>query len=156
MNEEIVKAYEQLKKEYRLPDFEKINSEFQISSLENKDFLLRDIMGKITEQIEFMNSILAPIIQPDANILNDLHECRGFNDDEKKQIFELYSRLMVIHKLSLELALVNDDKEIANFINDTFKIWYELKQSVVKNIKKIRKIWENGISDIKEDLGYLG
>ena len=62
-----------------------------------------------------------------------------FNDDEKKQIFELYSRLMVIHKLSLELALVNDDKEIANFINDTFKIWYELKQSVVKNIKKIRE-----------------
>lgn len=155
MNDEIVKSYEQLRKRHNLPLFNEINSEFEISTLENADFLLRGIKDKITEKIEFITNILHPILQPDINSFNDLHECRIFTDEDKKSIFELYGKLMSLHSTSLELSLVNDDKLLVTFINEVYKKWPELKESAIKFIKKIRETWEKEI-DIEEELGYLG
>lgn len=155
MKDDIAKEYEQLRKRYALPEFNQINSEFEICTLENTEFLLRSIRYKITEKIEYITSILHPILQPDTNSFNDLHEYRIFTDEDKKSIFELYRRLMSLHRTSLELSLINDDKQLVIFINDIYIKWPELKLSAIKFIKKIRESWEKDI-DIKEELGYLG
>jgi len=96
MKEEIIKDYEQIRKKYGLPEFDGINSEFEISAIEDTDFLLRGIKNKIIEKLEFLTGILHPILQPDTNSFTDLHECRAFSDEDKKQVFAIYGRLMTL------------------------------------------------------------
>ena len=62
---------------------------------------------------------------------------------------------MTLYRNSLELSLVNDDRQIAEFINDIYKKLPELRQSSVLYIKKMRETWEKEFP-AEEDLGYLG
>ena len=43
----VKKEYDVLKKKYNLPDFEALDKEFEISTIEKPDFLLRNIKKKI-------------------------------------------------------------------------------------------------------------
>ena len=49
MEQEIKKRYEELVKKYKLPSFTSLNNEFEISTIEHEEFLLREIRRKIDE-----------------------------------------------------------------------------------------------------------
>ena len=48
----IKEEYEKLKEKHNLPDFKEINNEFEITTIEKEEFLLREIRRKIYEKIE--------------------------------------------------------------------------------------------------------
>jgi len=151
---DIKKDYEVLKAKYSLPDFESINNEFEISSIENKDFLLKEIRRKMTERLEFYIKMLESILQPDTASLSSMHECKFVEDREKEGIYNTYKKLMIIDRNSI-IASFGDEKENAGFIKKTFEEWTKLKNDIKPIIEKIKSAWEKE-TDIKEDLGYLG
>jgi len=53
MVNEIEKEYGKLSKKFKLPKFKEIDSEFEISNLENERFLIRNILRKVEEKLEF-------------------------------------------------------------------------------------------------------
>src|SRR3989344_2810816 len=91
---DIKAAYAKLAKKYKLPDYEALNQEFEIETLEDTDFLLRNVRTKISEKMEFCIKLLTSILQPEQNI-TDLQECKMFSDEQKKKIYLLYKNLMV-------------------------------------------------------------
>lgn len=151
---DIKKQYEILRKKYSLPDFDSINTEFEISSIENEDFLLREIRRKITEKLDFYGKILESLIQPDTASLSAMHECKFIEDDEKENIYNIYKKLMIINRNSI-IASLESDKENADFIKISFEEWLKLKNDVKSLTEKIKLTWEKE-TDIKEELGYLG
>ena len=52
--EEIETEYKQLKSKHDLPEYNFLEDKFEISSIDNGPFLLRNIRRKISEKIEFM------------------------------------------------------------------------------------------------------
>ena len=88
-NKETEKQYNELKKKYKLPDFKEIDFEFEVSDLEETNFLLRAIIRRIAEKLDFYSTMLEEILQPDTSNLYAMHEIRHFDDDEKKQMYEL-------------------------------------------------------------------
>ena len=153
-NNEIEKQYNELRKKFRLPEFKDMDFEFEISDLEETNFLLRTIIRRIAEKLDFYTTMLEEILQPDTNLYS-MHEIRFFEDDEKKKMYDLYRKLMDLNRHSIELLLERNEKDEAIFINDFFDDWKELKKELLKFVKKMRESWKKE-TDIKEDVGYLG
>ncbi|MBI2650757.1 hypothetical protein HYX04_05620 [Candidatus Woesearchaeota archaeon] len=155
-NKEIEKQYIELRKKHRLPDFKEIDFEFEISDLEETSFLLRAIIRKMEEKLDFYSTMLEEVLQPDTSNLYAMHETRYLDDDEKKQMYGLYTKLMNFNRQSIEVSLGHNEKEEADFISSLFNDWKALKQELMVFVKKMRASWKTEEADIKEDLGYLG
>ncbi|MEM4263922.1 MAG: hypothetical protein QW666_03460, partial [Candidatus Woesearchaeota archaeon] len=112
----VKKEYELLKKKYNLPDFELLDNEFEISTIEKPDFLLRSIKKKICEKMDFAAELLAKLIQPETTCIADLYEYRCFNDAEKKEIFALYSKILYLQRRLFEADFLLDDHADAAII----------------------------------------
>jgi len=149
------KQYNELSKKFLLPEFKNLNEEFEISDLEETSFLLRAIIRRIAEKFDFYTTMLEEVLQPDTSNLYAMHETRFFDENEKKQMYELYSRLMNFNRQSIEVNLEHNEKNEVGFINNVFNEWDELKQELLGFINKMKSSWKIE-ADIKEDLGYLG
>ena len=155
-NNETEKQYNELRKKLKLPEFKEINFEFELSDLEETNFLLKSITRRIAEKLDFYTTMIEEILQPDTSNLYAMHETRYFDDDEKKHMYELYTKLMNFNRQSIEVSLGHNEKEEVEFINNLFNEWKILKQELLKLVRKIRASWKTEEADIKEDLGYLG
>ncbi len=154
-NKEIEKQYNELRKKYKLPEFKVIDTELEISDLDDTNFLLRAIIRKIAEKLDFYTAMIEEELQPDAAKLYAMHESRIFEEEEKKKMFEFYKKLMILNRHSVEISLMGNDKEEANFINDFLNGWGKIKAELLSYITRMKDSWKAD-TDIKEDLGYLG
>jgi len=155
MAEEIQREYESLSKKYRLPKFKDIDLIFEISTIESTAFLLRDIIGKIADKIDYYAKFLEEFLQPDTSSLSTMHEIRFFSDSEKARIYALYKRLMKLDREAIEVYLIADEKNEAVFIGNTFNKWMEIKKELLEYVKKMKESWDKETT-MEEDLGYLG
>ena len=151
---DIEKSYEPLRKRHNLPPFKEIDEEFEISTIESDKFLLREIRKKIYEKIEDAGHILEDILQPDANI-SVMYEARVFDDDEKKDIFNLYRKMMYWKRMFNEAYVANSEQMDAELINTVFSSWKDIKKEMSSLIRKLRDSWLEDV-DTKTDLPYFG
>ena len=154
-NKEIEKQYNELRKKYKLPEFKEIDLAFEISDLEETNFLLRGIIRRIAERLDFYTTMLEETLQPDTAKLYAMHESRIFEENEKKEMFEFYKKLMILNRHSVEVSLENNGKEEASFINDFMNEWEKIKSELLFYVRMIKDSWK-AETDIKEDIGYLG
>ena len=155
MVNEIEKGYAKLSKKFRLPKFKDIDSEFEISNLENERFLMRDILRKIEEKLEFYIEVIGNLVHPDASSLSSMYEIRYFSEDEKNDMYMLFKKLMKSNRNIIKLILLSDDKKQADFLNSFFVDWLKMKNELIIHIDKMKESWEKE-STIEEDLGYFG
>ena len=152
----IKEAYDKLKKEHPiLPEFDKINKEFQLSTIEQEDFLLNEIKQKIADTIEPVIQVIERIIQPDPNMLSDMYESTCFTKGEKNLLFDIYRKLMQTFRLLLETELQHEDKTDVETIKKSYDEWQTTRKQIVPYIKKMREHWQKHVEP-KEILEYLG
>ena len=61
----VKKTYDGLKKKYKdLPDFKILDFEFEISTLEKTDFLLRQIRKQMDQRLLALQNVLSVVLQP--------------------------------------------------------------------------------------------
>ena len=154
-NKETEKQYNELKKKFKLPDFKDIDLEFEISDVEETNFLLRVIIRRIAERLDFYTTMLEEILQPDTAKLYAMHESRIFEEEDKKKMFEFYRKLMILSRRSVEASLESNEKEEASFINDFMNEWEKIKSELLFYVRRIKDSW-NKDADTKEDISYLG
>jgi|TARA_B100000315_G_scaffold75934_1_gene69464 hypothetical protein len=155
MVNEIEAEYNKLSKKYKLPKFREIDEEFEISSLESPKFLIRIILRKIAEKLEFYIDVIGNLVQPDASSLSSMYEVRYFSDDEKNDMHNLFKKLMKVDRNILGVMLKNDEKQQAEFLNKFFNNWSDTKKELLKFIEKMEDSWEKQ-STIEEDTAYFG
>ena len=152
----IKEAYEKLKKEHPiLPEFDKINKEFEIELIESDKFLLRHIKRKIAERMEPVLDILENSLNPDPNSLTAMYECRCYTNGEKKQIIDVFRHLMEQYRSLLETDLIGDEEIDAQTIRKIYDIWHQDKKIILPLLKKLRECWQKHVEP-KEILEYLG
>ena len=155
-NNEIEKQYNELKKKLKLPEFKDIDFEFELSDLEETNFLPRAIIRRIAEKLDFYTTMLEEVLQPDTSNLYAMHEMKNFDENEKKRMYELYARLMSFNRQSIQVLLEHNEKEEAEFINNALNEWKIIRQKLLKFVRKMKGSWNMEEADIKEDLRYLG
>ena len=155
MQSEAQKQYEELRKRFNLPDFAEIDKEFEVSDLDKTHFLLRTIIRRIADKLDFYSTMLEEILQPDTSNLYAMHETRFFDQKEKNKMYDLYSRIMAFNRKSIEISLNNSEKEEADFIKSVAQEWKIIKNELIPYVKKMKDSWKIEV-DIKEDLRYFG
>lgn len=148
--------YNNLKKEHPiLPDFDKINKEFELDLIESEFFLLRQIKKQIADKLEPLAQILEHIINPDPNSLVDMYECRCFSNGEKKQVTDVFRHMMEQYRALLETDLMSDDNVDAEIIRKTYDCWMQDKKMIIPLLRKLKECWQKHVEP-KEILEYLG
>ena len=155
MANEIGQEYAKLSKKYKLPKFKDIDAEFEISSLDNEKFLIKNILRSISEKLEFYIEVIGSLVHPDGSSISSMYEIRFFSEDEKNDMYNLFKRLMKIDRNVIELVLKNDEKEQSDFLNKFFIDWINIKKELLNYIKKMKDSWGKQ-STIEEDIGYFG
>ncbi|MBI2136480.1 hypothetical protein HYU06_05395 [Candidatus Woesearchaeota archaeon] len=154
MTDEIKPIYEKLRKKHTvLPDYQKLNNEFEISNIDYPNFLLREIRHKICDKIVDFAKIFEELITAESFV--NMHELKAFFSDDKKKIFDLFRELMKINRESLLLRLTEDDRTNAKFIEDALQRWLQLKKEILPVLQRLESAWDNDI-DITQKLTYFG
>ena len=152
---ETEKQYNELRKKYKLPEFREIDYEFELSDLDETNFLMKSVMRRISEKLDFFTAILEELLQPDASNISSIHESRFFDEFEKKEMYDIYRKLMTFNRRSIELSLAGNEKNESEFIAEFFSEWKSMKEGLKKYLNKMKVSWKTE-TDIKEDIGYLG
>jgi len=155
MARNIEEEYNKISKKFKLPKFKEINEEFEIGDLEITSFVLRNILRKIAEKLEFYANTINDLLQPDTSSLSSMHEIRFFSDDDKNNLFELFKKLMKTYRKIIILVLEHDEKKQADFLNNFVVDWLEIKKQLIVNMNKIEESWGKETTK-EEDLGYFG
>ncbi len=155
MKEDIIEEYNKLKTKYKLPDFEALDLEFDISSIDNDSFLLKSILTKGVNKLDEYVKLLNNVMSPDTASLVGMHECRIFEDNEKRDLYSLLRKIMISIRKGDLLILNYNEKESADFIKKLVNDWNEIKKELTKALNKLVESWVDE-TDVKEEIGYLG
>ncbi len=150
----IKETYSNLQKKYKLLRFEEINKEFEISTIEKEEFLLREIRRKIAEKVELYTKVIDGVLQPEPTIAS-LHEIKALSEHEKEKAYELYKKLMIINRKNIETSINESDSKTADYIKETLKQWDDIKHRFLAIIKKLKESWKSE-TELKQELNYLG
>src|SRR3989338_11470229 len=117
MPNDIEKQYNELRKKYKLPEFKELDFELEMQDMEKTAYLLREIIRKIGEKLDFYSRVIEEILQPDTSNIYALHESRFFDEKEKKKMYDTYVKLMNLSRTLLEISLDQSEKSEAEFIS---------------------------------------
>jgi len=141
-------------KRYNLPSYKELDSEFEISNIEQDSYLLRAIRRKMIEKLEFFCKIIESLIFPDTSSLAALQESKILDDEKRTQLLKLYKKLMIYDRISLSLEIDNDDKKNVKLINDLFQEWEEIKPQLMDLVKGMTDSWSKDDESLEEK--YFG
>lgn len=153
----IKEEYNKLK--YKLPKFEELDSEFEITTSFVKDikenkFLLKNIRRRINDKIIFYCRIIENLIYPNQSNFISMYELKSFTESEKQDMAKLYRKLMKYERESLILDVEPDEKLEVDYINDLWKNWSTYKAELLKISKKMKASWD--IEEKEEKDNYFG
>ncbi|MBS3133622.1 hypothetical protein J4214_00135 [Candidatus Woesearchaeota archaeon] len=139
----LIEEYDKLK--HNLPNFNKLNDEFEVSRNQNdyeKEFLLRDIRRKMNDKVIFFCRIIEGLLFPThANIIS-MYETKYFDENTKKVILDLYRQLMIFERESLKLDINSESEKEAKYINDVYNKWIEYKKEMKNMIELMQDAWK--------------
>ena len=148
--------YSELVKKYsELPDFDLLNNAFEISTVESKDFLLREIIKKIIERMQGFSQLIEELMQGDAKLSN-MYEWKTLDDDMKKKITEIYRDIMIKIRAALELSLDSTEAKEADFVKELYENWQKLKPRLKNLVLQLKEAWKKDVDAINERLEYMG
>ena len=149
------KEYELVKRKYALPDYSALDKEFSFGQLEPTDFVLRGVLSKMHDRLDYSIKILHAIIQPE-NDLADMQEAEHFSDSEKKQVQEMFKRLSFYEKEFLIADFDYSDEAAASLINQFAREWLRLKPDYLNLLRTMRETWKSRESARRNDASYFG
>lgn len=153
-NEDFKTFYNMLPRKFKLPPLNKMDDAFEISFLEPGPFLLREVVRKMSETIDFYFKILDRILQPDTTIW-ELRESNAFTEAAKQKIYELYKQLKYYYRFSDEAIIDGSNEVCAKFIISFFGHYPTMREEMLGIIGEMKRAWQREIKE-KTDLAYLG
>tara|TARA_Y100000034_G_scaffold45400_1_gene55825 strand:- start:7168 stop:7653 length:486 start_codon:yes stop_codon:yes gene_type:complete len=150
------KDYKKIQKEYDLPSFEKLNEDFQIEKISEveTDYLVREIRkfisDKFSNYLRFIEAILHPVNTP----MFIFSVIKSIDIEDKNKLVEIYKKLAKTEVRLIEVDVDFSLKKEAGFINESYKLWQEIKKDLLDVIDKIKKNWDNKFE--VNNKGYFG
>lgn len=147
--------YNQLREKHQLPSYAELDTEFEISSLDDDFSILRNIRKKMSEKVEFIANTLKEVIHPEASYIS-MHESSHFSDDEKRRVAEIYRKLMFTLRHALELYIDDSEELNAKFIRELYADWMKQKKEILFFMRKLKDSWNKETAEIESGKGYFG
>lgn len=146
--------YDSLAGKYKLPDFSKLNGDFEVDKIDKEsEYFLRVVrkvmMEKVVNSLNFLDMLVNPVNAP--RIYHAY--IKGMSVEDRKVIDEIYSALGKLSLESLAMEIGYDEKKEAELISEVFKVWGEMKPKFEKVMGNMKKPNAN---EFKRERGYFG
>jgi len=151
----VKERYKELAAKYKLPPFELLNGEFEISTLDDDEFLLRNIKKRVQEHLETVQEYLSQILLPNPDSVVDMHECRYVSAEAKEKAFELFKKTQSLIRSLQAASFSNEPAEDTILLSKLVAEWPVIKSDVVPLLRMLKDAWQKDI-DYKEELAYFG
>jgi len=154
--EQLKKRYKDIQRKHGLPDFEKLNKDFQIEKAAESetDFLIREIRkfvgDKLMDYLKFIESLLNPVNAP----MFIFSIIKLIGPEEKEKLSEIYNDLLKKEIKFIELDLNFDEGKEAEFIRESYESWQKTKKDLAAIIESVNKKWDNKFE--ANNKGYFG
>jgi hypothetical protein len=148
--------YKKIEKTHYLPEFDKLNSEFAIEKLAEieTDFLVREVARIMAEKFSNYMRFVELVLNPSNAPMFIFSIIKTMGESEKKKFAEIYKELAKIELNLIELDVDFSEKKEADFINNSYKTWMNMKKDFQEVIEKIRENWDNKSENGNK--GYFG
>ncbi|MEK6852955.1 MAG: hypothetical protein AABX59_03685 [Nanoarchaeota archaeon] len=146
---ELKHEYEILRKKYSLPEFNKLNEEFEIERLADKksDFILRGIRRSILNKSVNFLKFLEEFVNPSMASFASLVIQKSFADKERELVKRCYENLVALELKAAHLEIEYNEKGEVEFIKSTVKDWDDIKSDFKELAKTAEKIWKGKIEE---------
>jgi len=136
---EFKEKYSVLQKEYSLPEFEKLNREFEIEKIDKEtDIFLKSIrkvvMEKVLNALNFLEMLLNPMNAPRMY----LRYLNSISNEDSELINKMYSILSNLVLGSLQIEMEYDEKKEADMIKRIYKDWTEIQIGMAKILENMK------------------
>jgi hypothetical protein len=148
--------YSKLQLKYGLPDFDEFNKDFYIEKLSEveSDYLIRELrkfmIDKFSNYLRFIEAVLNPV---NAQMFV-FSVIKTLGNEEKEKLEKVYKKLSKKEVGVIELDLDFSEKKEAEFINDSFALWQDIKQTLLEVVQVIGDNWDREVIKGKKD--YFG
>lgn len=147
MSEKAEKLYSKFREKYKqLPDFKKLDSEFEITSVEekhiNERYFLRSVRRRVYEKMYYFNSALVTVIAPQSPSIILAHENKFISNDDRDDIMKVIRKLTKLERENLLLETDYDEVKDADFIRVAFDAWQEVKPPIKRLLTIMRDSWD--------------
>jgi len=154
-NFNLKEEYDKFAKKYKLPEFEIIDEDLELSlSIEKQKFLLKNIRRRLHDKLAFFARILEGVIYPNTSSLVAMQEAKYFTDNEKSEMSKIYKKIVSIERASNVLDIESSEKEESSFIIATYKEFKSIKKEIKSITEKMVNSWNK--EDMPESEGYFG
>lgn len=150
----IKEEYQKLKDKYSLPEFEILNKEFELSFIENKEFLLRSIRRRLRDKVIFFCKILENILFQTTQNQASIYESTFFDEIKKQELSELYKKLMILDRQAMLIDVNPEDSKEVEYINILVKEWPQFKEKLDEVALTMKNSWFKEIEEQKHK--YFG
>jgi len=94
---------------------------------------------KFSNYLRFVELVLNPVNSP----MFIFSLIKTIGESEKKKLSEFYKELTKIELNLIELDVDFSEKKEAEFINNSYKTWMNIKKDFIDVIEKIKSNWDN-------------
>ncbi|GBE19510.1 hypothetical protein BMS3Abin17_00233 [archaeon BMS3Abin17] len=139
------KEYKKIQKKHGLPDFERLNEDFQIEKISESEteILIREVRKFMSEKFSnyfrFVEVILHPVNAP----MFIFSIVKLITPEEKNKLTVIYKRLAEAEISLIELDTHFVEKKEADFIKHYYNLWQDVKKDMLEVIDAIKKNWDN-------------
>jgi|GEM_PF-6290464 len=148
--EKLKEEYKALQQKYTLPDFDEIDKEFEIRKIDTNLFLIKEIRRVILQKLDFSVALIEPILNPSPSSLHSFVETKFFAKQNIEPMFDFYKKVWHWMHLGISVSYMQE-KDEAEWINDVWKAWPEIKKETGKYSKQIADGWSKVEKEIFSD-----
>jgi hypothetical protein len=141
--EKLKENYKEIQNLYNFPDFEEINKDFFIERIAqfNTEILIREISRYVLEKLVSYMRLIELIFQPTNAPMYIFSIIKCLDANGKEELLRIYDDFVKIELDYFEIDTNYDEKEDAEFLKRTFKIWNKNKKKLSKIFSFIKKNW---------------
>lgn len=138
--DELKQKYNEFRKKYNLPEFLDMNKVFDIEEVDiETDFLLRKIRRVVSERISGYLRFIEVILNPSNAPIFIFKLIKKINEEDKKQLIEIYEILGNFEIEIIKLDLTYDEIKEVEFIKKVYNILNdEISKTLLIIIEKMR------------------
>lgn len=154
--EKLKKDYADVEKRLDLPSFDKMQEDFDIEKLSEKEggFLVRDVRRVVAEKITGYLHFFETLLNPSSPPMFVFGFLKGLSESDKKEIKEIYKELARMQIRLIKLDTIYKEEEEADFIKKTFTKWQEIKKKISSLVEIFEKEFEK--STVEKEKSYFG
>ncbi|MBI5149112.1 hypothetical protein HZA33_05520 [Candidatus Pacearchaeota archaeon] len=154
--EKLKQDYVKLKSKYRLPEFDKLNRDFEVEKVSERetDYLLRELRKVIAEKEIAVLRFLEMLLNPSNAPFFIFTVIKNLSASDKKVIEKIYSAICEFEISAVALDLIYDEKKEAEFIKNAVKKWDSMQDDLEEFSDLIYRAYKASGEKSKKD--YFG